>query len=193
MAGEIKFLAVDKGAKIALNDALLFIDPSDYEIQYKQALANAEVYEAQYLQFIRGTRKEDIKQAEEGLIQAEANFKNAEDDYHRINNLIETGSVSIKQKDDAQTRYTVAQAQYNSAKQLVEKLRVGSRAEEILAAKARFNQSKAQAEAVKKKLDDCKVLSPMSAYVTKQITYLIPLRYFLVIIRGIILKGAGLV
>lgn len=169
VAGEIKYLAVDEGSKIALNDTLLFIDPSDYEIQYKQALANSEVYEAQYLQFIRGTRKEDLKQAEEGLIQAEANFKNAEDDYHRTNNLFETGSVSNKQKDDAQTRYTVAQAQYNSAKQLVEKLRVGSRAEEILAAKARFNQSKAQAEAVKKKLDDCKVISPMSGYVTKRL------------------------
>jgi HlyD family secretion protein len=169
VAGEVKYLAIDEGSKISTDDTLLIIDAADYEIQYKQALANAEVSEAQYLQFVRGTRKEDLNQAEESLIQAEANFKNAEDDYHRINNLFETGSVSNKQKDDAQTRYTVVQAQYNSAKQLVEKLRVGSRAEEILSAKARFNQSKAQAEAVKKKLDDCKVLSPMPGYVTKRL------------------------
>lgn len=169
VSGEVKYLAVDEGSKVVQGDTLIHLDETDYQIQHKQAIANAEAYEAQYLQFIRGTRKEDFKQAEENLIQAEANFKNAEDDYHRIDNLFETGSVSSKQKDDAKTRYTIAQAQYNSAKQLVEKLRTGARPEEILAAKARLNQSKAQAEAVKKKLDDCKVISPTSGYVTKKL------------------------
>ena len=169
VSGEVIYVAVDEGSKILLTDTLLIIDPSDYEIQYKQAAANAEVSEAQYLQLFRGTRKEDLAQAEEGLNQAQANLKNAEDDHRRINNLFEVGSVSSKQKDDAQMRYTVAQAQYNSAKQLVEKLRIGARSEEISAAKARFNQSKAQAEAVKKKLDDCRVLSPTSGYVTKRL------------------------
>lgn len=169
VAGEVRYLAVDEGSKILITDTLLIIDPSDYEIQYKQATANVEANEAQYLQLFRGTRKEDLAQAEEGLNQAQANLTNAEDDNRRINNLFEVGSVSSKQKDDAQTHYTVAQAQYHSAKQLVVKLRVGARSEEISAAKARFNQSKAQAEAIKKKLDDCRVLSPTSGYVTKKL------------------------
>jgi HlyD family secretion protein len=80
VSGEVRYVAIDEGSKILLTDTLLIIDPSDYEIQYKQAAANTEVSEAQYLQLFRGTRKEDLAQAEEGLNQAQANLKNAEDD-----------------------------------------------------------------------------------------------------------------
>lgn len=169
VAGELTSIKVDEGDKVSVGDTLALIDPSEYILQYKQALAAEKAAEAQYLLLFRGSRKEDIKQAEENLKQAEASYKNAKDDYERIQNLFSTGSVSSKQFDDARTRYEIAEAQLNSARQVMEKLKTGARQEEIDAAKARFEQATAQTKLIQKKISDCTILSPISGYITKRI------------------------
>ncbi len=169
VTGEVTLIKVDEGDKVSVGDTLALIDPSEYILQYQQALAAEKVAEAQYLLLFRGSRKEDIKQAEENLKQAEASYKNAKDDYERIQNLFSTGSVSSKQFDDARTRYEIAEAQLNSARQVMEKLKTGARQEEIDAAKARFEQATAQTKLIQKKISDCTILSPISGYITKRI------------------------
>lgn len=169
VGGEILELLVNEGTQVKAGDLLAIIDHTDYELQYRQLAAGARAAEAQYLLLERGTRKEDLQQAEESLKQAEANLENAKQDFKRIENLFTSGSVSIKQMDDVKTRLELTQAQYNSAKQLVEKLRVGPRSEEIASAKARFEQASAQADALKKKINDCNVQSPIDGYVTKRL------------------------
>lgn len=169
VAGELISIKVEEGEKVSVGDTLALIDATEYMLQYQQALAAERVAEAQYLLLSRGTRKEDIKQAEENLKQAEANYKNAKDDYERIQNLFKTGSISTKQLEDLRTRYEIAEAQLNSAQQFLEKLKVGARQEEIDAAKARYEQASAQTKLLKKKVEDCTVVSPTSGYITKKI------------------------
>ncbi|MBU1297535.1 MAG: efflux RND transporter periplasmic adaptor subunit, partial [Bacteroidetes bacterium] len=165
---EVVGLLVNEGNNVTTGDTLAILDRTDYEIQYRQALAAVRVAEAQLALLVKGTRKEDLEQAEEALKQAGANFENVSEDYRRAENLFSTNSISVKQMDDAKTRFTIAQAQYNSAKQLLEKLKSGARSEEIDAAKARFDQAVAQADGLKKKVSDCSVLAPISGYVTKR-------------------------
>ncbi|MBU1421965.1 MAG: efflux RND transporter periplasmic adaptor subunit [Bacteroidetes bacterium] len=168
VSGEVVGLLVNEGNNVTTGDTLAILDRTDYEIQYRQALAAVRVAEAQLALLVKGTRKEDLEQAEEALKQAGANFENVSEDYRRAENLFSTNSISVKQMDDAKTRFTIAQAQYNSAKQLLEKLKSGARSEEIDAAKARFDQAVAQADGLKKKVSDCSVLAPISGYVTKR-------------------------
>lgn len=169
VSGEIVRLLVNEGDKVTPGDTLAILDRTDYEIQYRQALAAVRVAEAQLKMLIKGTRKEDLEQAEEALKQAGANFENVSEDYRRAENLFSTHSISVKQMDDAKTRFTITQAQYNSAKQLFEKLKSGARSEEIDAAKAHLDQAVAQADAIKKKVSDCFILAPIAGYITKRI------------------------
>lgn len=169
VAGEIISIKVDEGDKVNKGDTLGMIDPTEYLLQYQQAVAAEKSAEAQYLLLSRGSRKEDIKQAEENLKQAEANYKNAKDDYERIHNLFRTGSVSSKQLEDMKTRFEIAEAQLNSAHQVLNKIKTGARQEEIDAAKARFEQASAQTKLLKKKVEDCTIISPLSGFVTKKI------------------------
>lgn len=169
VTGQIISLKVDEGYKVAAGDTLAFIDSTEYSLQYLQAVAAEKSAEAQYLLLSRGSRKEDIKQAEENLKQAEANYKNASDDYKRMEELFTTGSISTKQLEDVKTRYEIAEAQFNSAKQVLEKLKTGARQEEIDAAKARFEQAAAQTKLLRKKISDCVIISPIDGYVTKKI------------------------
>ncbi|OGU19278.1 MAG: hypothetical protein A2059_00355 [Ignavibacteria bacterium GWA2_55_25] len=75
-------------------------------------------------------------------------------------------SVSRKQFDDAESRFTIAQAQLNSAKQQVQKMQQFARAEDLAAAKARLEQAQAWAGILHKQLDDATILAPVAGTVT---------------------------
>lgn len=152
VGGEILRLYVDEGAAVKQGDTLAEIDHADYDIQLKQVQANTEAADAQYKLAVAGARTEDI-------VQAEAQMKNARDDAGRMRNLLVSHAVTQKQVDDAETRYTVAQQTYD-------KLKNGSRPEEIQAALARKNQAVAQADAIRKKISDSYVIAPIDGVVT---------------------------
>jgi len=154
VGGEITKLLCDEGWSVKKGDTLALIDRADLDIQLRQTLANADASEAQYALALKGSREEDIAQAE-------ASLKNAGDDLNRTKELIKSNTVAQKALDDAQTRYIVAQQTY-------EKLRRGSRTEEIQAARARRDQAAAQVESIRKKLRDSYITSPISGIVTQK-------------------------
>ncbi len=154
VGGEVIRLVVDEGSNVKTGDTLAFIDPTDYLIQLKEAEANVAAMEAQYKLTLRGAREEDI-------LQAEANFKNAESDLKRMEELWASKSITQKQLDDARTRFTVAQ-------QTWEKMKRWSRPEEIIATRARRDQAHAQLESIKKKIQDCRITAPIGGIVTQK-------------------------
>jgi HlyD family secretion protein len=155
VGGEIVKLLVDEGATVKRGDTLALIDRSDLDIQYKQAKANADATEAQYRMAVRGSRQED-------LLQAEASFNNAQEDLKRMEELFQSNTISQKQLDDARTRFVVAQQTY-------EKLKKGLRSEEIDAARARRDQASAQVDAIKKKINDSYVVAPIDGMITLKV------------------------
>lgn len=152
--GQIKRIIADEGNDVRIGDTLLIIDDADWQFQYEQARAGYEMAEAQYRLTLKGAREEDI-------IQAEANFKNAQSDLNRMEELFRAKSISEKQLDDARTRFTVSQ-------QIWEKMKRGSRTEEITTARAKRDQAKAQMALLQKKVNDCKVTSPISGTIIKR-------------------------
>lgn len=152
--GIVGRLFVEEGAAVHAGDTLLIIDDVDWRFQDHQAAAGFVMAESQYQLAVKGSRVEDI-------VQSEANYRNAESDLKRIEELWQTKSVTEKQLDDARTRFTVAQ-------QTWEKTKRGSRPEEIDLARGRRDQAKAQMSSLKKKLEDCIVRAPISGIVTKR-------------------------
>src|SRR5690606_14452661 len=115
---------------------------------------------AQYNLMIAGAREEDILQADEILNQAEINFRSAERDKIRFENLYESKSITRKQLDDAISRFEIASAQLNSAKENMNKLKNLVRPEELKQAEANVNRLNSGVELIRKSLYDCFVTSP---------------------------------
>jgi HlyD family secretion protein len=154
VGGRVEQVLVEEGAAVHAGDTLMILDSTDWVLQLKQAEAGLVMAEAQYKLAREGMRWEDI-------IQAEAHFRNAEADLHRMEELFASKSVSQKQLDDARTRFTIAQQAYEKAKK-------GSREEEIALAKARRDQAAAQVSLLKKKVQDCTVTAPIAGTITKR-------------------------
>jgi HlyD family secretion protein len=166
VSGQVLEIAVDEGDRVGPGDKLAAIDHATLDIQLRQAEAGVRLADAQLALLVKGARAEDIQQAEAAVIQAEAGLKVADDDARRMRELIRTGSVTPKQKDDAEARLTVAKAQRDAAAEALNRLRKLARPEEVQAAEARLAQAAAAADLLRKTISDCTILSPAGGIVT---------------------------
>ena len=152
VAGKIREVRVDEGSRAAKGDTLVIIDDSEYQIQLRQAIANEASFESAYRLAVEGSRKEDV-------VQAEAAFKTAEADHIRMKDLLASQTITQKQYDDAYNKYVSAQQTY-------EKLKSGSRQEEINGARQKRDLAAAQVDLYKKKIRDCSITAPSSGTIT---------------------------
>ena len=166
VAGQVLSLSYKEGARVAPGDLLAVIDHASLDIQLRQAEAGVRLAEAQLALLVKGARSEDIRQAEAALTQADSALKIAADDAARMRELFKTGSVTSKQRDDAEARLTVSSAQQSSAAAALGKLRRLARPEEIQAAEARLAQARAGAELLAKTIADCTITAPAGGIVT---------------------------
>jgi HlyD family secretion protein len=166
VAGELEERAVDEGARVRAGDKLAAIDHATLDIQLRQAEAGVDLARAQLVLLRNGARREDIRQAEAALEQAAASLKVAEDDARRMRELEKTGSVTPKQREDAEARLVVTQAQKNAAAEALQKVRTLARPEEIQAAEARLAQAQAAVDLLKKTIADCTITAPVGGIVT---------------------------
>ena len=166
VSGEIVDLTVEEGAAVEPGAIQARIDHSGLDIQLRQAGAGAELARAQLDLLLAGARKEDIRQAEERLSQAETSLRTAEADFRRMSELEKTGSVPPKQREDAEARYNVLLAQRNAAAEAAAKMKQLARPEEIRAARARLAQAGAQVDLLAKMVSDSTVYSPVAGTVT---------------------------
>jgi len=152
VGGKVRELRVQEGSQVARGDTLVIIDDTDYQIQLRQALANLSSFDLAYRLAAAGSRKEDV-------IQAEAAYRNAEADLARMKTLLASQTVTQKQYDDAFARSVAAEQTYR-------KLKSGLRPEEVEAARARRESAAAQADLLKKKVGDCRLVAPTAGTVT---------------------------
>jgi HlyD family secretion protein len=150
--GRITEVRVEEGARVTPGDTLMVIDPTEYRLQLRQAIANRESFAAAYRLAREGFRKEDVRQAE-------AAFKTAGTDYARMKDLLASSTVTQKQYDEAYTRFVTAE-------QTHAKMVNGSRPEEVDAARVRLELASAQVELTTKKLNDCVVRAHAAGIVT---------------------------
>lgn len=168
VGGQVLEIRAEEGSRVGKGDILVLIDHETLDIQLRQAEAGVALAEAQLRLVKKGARAEDIRQGEEALRQAEANLKVAADDARRMRELAARGSVTPKQRDDAEARLIVSQAQEASAKEALAKLRRLARPDEIGAAEARLAQAVAAADLLRKMIADGTVVSPVAGIVTRR-------------------------
>lgn len=169
VGGKVLWLSAEEGSAVEEKEVLARIEHEDLDLQLAGARAGVELAEAQLNLLLEGARSEDIRQAEEAVIQAREEAKLAGEDYRRMTELFAGGSVTQKQRDDAEARNTKAQAQLRLAQAALEKLQSLSRPQEVRAARARLAQTEIEVKRLEKKIADCEIRSPMRGVVTQRL------------------------
>ena len=167
--GQIKEIYVKEGDMVKAGDVLFLIDHDLLDMQLRQALAAVEQADAQLKLLQQGARSEDIRIAEDNVSAAEINLKQAETDLQRMKNLVNENAATVKNLEDAELVYDLRENQLNSAEENLMKVRTIIRREEVESAAANLKRSQANADLIRKNIEDCKVSSPLEGIITKKL------------------------
>jgi multidrug resistance efflux pump len=121
--------------------------------QYQAATQTQQLAQAQYDLVKAGPRVEEIAQLGAAVRQAEIALADAGRELARLQGLEDQGAVARQQVDLQRTRRDSAAAQLDAARERLRAGEVGSRPQEIAAAKAALRQAQDQARATKAVLD----------------------------------------
>jgi len=126
------------------------------EASYNQSLAALEASKENLSLLKEGFRSQEIAQAEQAVIQAKANLREAELDLGRMERLCKEGAIAQQQLDTAQVRYDVLLAQYNSSQEQLDLFNEGYRSQEIASAQQQVNIAEASCRAALAKVKEAK-------------------------------------
>jgi HlyD family secretion protein len=176
IGGRVTEVPVEEGQMVKAGTTLVRFECDELKAQRAQAEASLQQAQADLGKMLRGNRPEEITQAEatahaqqaaleaarngprrQEIDQAQADYSaasadatNAEVTYKRMEKLIATDTISRQQFDDAQNKRDAAAQRAESARQRLELLQAGTRAEDLNAAEARYKQAQAAAVLARK-------------------------------------------
>ncbi|MBZ5638385.1 MAG: efflux RND transporter periplasmic adaptor subunit [Acidobacteriia bacterium] len=169
IGGRLQSFPIQEGDRVARGQELARIDTTDLDLLLEQARAERAQADADLRLRVAGSRKEDVAVAAAQVAQAEADLAGAQKDLDRLQGLLDAGSGTSKGRDDALTRRDVASARRDVARETLERLRAGSRSEEIDAARAHLATTDARIAQLGQQMKDAVTTSPLAAVVTEKI------------------------
>lgn len=147
-ASDLSAQAASAGAAVSTAKSMLEKARTGVELQQAQtragiasAEASLQVAKQQLAAVQEGPRKQEKLQAQLALVQAEAQFKNAETENARMKRLYEQGIIPKQRYEGVQTQYEVAKAQVGIARSQAEMSQEGGRSQDVRSAQERVRQA----------------------------------------------------
>jgi HlyD family secretion protein len=182
VSGRVAAVLVDEGMQVAAGAPLLRLDTNDLLAQEAQAQANVAAAQAQLTKTLVGARPQERQQSTDAVAQARATLTSAQASaslaqttVDRDRTLAAQGAIAQQDLDQANTQLRVAQAQvaqaqaaYDSAVQNAALVKIGSRDEDIQAARAQLAQAEAGLAAIDAQLHDSTVYAPFAGTITQR-------------------------
>jgi HlyD family secretion protein len=89
-----------------------------------------------------GSRQQERASADQSVVQAEAEARTAESNYHRFQKLYDSGAISAMEADSRRLEYEVAKSRLETARQQASLTHEGSRRQDVQAAQAQVAAAK---------------------------------------------------
>jgi len=152
VAGKVARVFVEEGQHVGRGQLLAEIEPTDYRNALDAANAQRQVAEALAQKAGAGLRKQEVEEARIDL-------NRWEDEYKRMQFLVERKSLPPNDFKKIEAAYNAAQERYQMAVE-------GTRLEDRNAAMAQALAAKAQASEESKRLGDTRLLAPITGNIS---------------------------
>jgi HlyD family secretion protein len=167
--GRVAWIGVEKGDRVLQGQVLVRLEDEEFRAQVNQARANMAAAQARLDQLVAGSRPQEKLKDKAAVLQAEANFNNAELEYQRNVQLHASGVISKAELDRTRMLRDVARAQLEAARQSSAITDIGPRTEEIRAARAQVQQMSAAVSYAQTQLASTEIKAPVSGTVLQRI------------------------
>lgn len=163
--GRVEKRLVDEGDRVKEGEIVAILDSSDLEHEVAVQEAQVQAYKAALAEILAGYLPEEIHQASDKVIQAQAELNRLEIDIKRQQRLFEKDVISAREYDNSRTAYNIAQSKYQEASQQLMLLQKGYRPEKRDQAAAQLQQAEQSLALAKVKLGYATLYAPSSGTV----------------------------
>lgn len=161
VAGKIEKIFVKKGDLVTEDQILIKIEDNAVSLQKEQAYSYLKIAEAQYKKAKKGLREEEIENTRALVEQAVEDLSLAEENFERMKNLYESGTISRAMYDEAENMVRAARTNVENAKRTLKLMEEGASEEEIEIARANAEAARAQFELAKLQVDFTELETPV--------------------------------
>ena len=138
VAGRLTEVLVDEGDIVTKGQRLAVIDSEPYRQEVALAEARVQLAQANMAKFEKGSRPQEVQQAQARVEEAEAAYRNAQREYDRQLGMVKSGSTSETARDAAQARRDQTAAGLAAQREALALASEGFRSEEVNASRAEF-------------------------------------------------------
>lgn len=163
---------VQEGDRVRKGQVLALLDTSRLTPQLDQAEARADSQAAVVQRLRNGSRPQEVAQARANLALAQADARQARDNYLRVKQVFQSSSgraVSRQDLDNAKAQWDVAQARVAVSRKALELTVIGPRKEDIAQAEAMLAADRANVSLLEQELADATLKAPLDAVVRSRI------------------------
>jgi multidrug resistance efflux pump len=153
---------LEEGKRVQEGDILAQLETVDYQADYDHSKAVVNSCWQKFLELYTGNRQEEIKQAKADLDEMEANRKQLEADWKRSVDLQPSRALAVRDFEQAESLYKAMEHRVEKMRQAYQLMLEGPRIEKIEAAWADFETAEADLAKARWRLDNCRVLAPIS-------------------------------
>jgi HlyD family secretion protein len=164
--GRIVDLSIEEGQEVKPGQLLARLDDADYQQKVRIDAANVHVRESNLALALAGTREQEIKAAEETMLEAQADLQQKKLDNDRSQRLFGRDAISAQDRDLAETALKRSQAAFQAAQQRYSQALEGTRKEDIAIARANVQQARANLGLSRVNLDYAVLRSPAEGVIT---------------------------
>ena len=161
-----------EGDRVRKGQVLARLDTSRLAPQLDQAQAQAQAQAAVVQRLQNGSRPQEVAQARANLALAQADARQARDNYTRIETVFQSSSgraVSRQDLDNSKAQWDVAQARVAVNEKALELAVIGPRKEDIEQAQALLAADRANVALLEQELADATLKAPLDAVVRSRI------------------------
>ena len=166
VAGRITELPVEEGQQVQQGALLAQLEDADYKQRVRMDEAGVRVRESDLALTLAGTREQEVKAAQQAMIDALADLEQKKLDSDRAQRLFAKDEVTAQERDLAATAVKRAEAIFKAAQQRYNEAVEGSRKEEIAIARANLNQASANLGLSQVNLDYTILRAPSAGVIT---------------------------
>jgi HlyD family secretion protein len=164
--GRIVELPVEEGQSVQAGALLARLDIDDYRQRVLIDEANVRVRQSNLALTLAGTREQEIKAAQQAMLDAQADMQQKKLDYDRAERLFREDAISAQDRDLADTALKRSQATFQAAEQKYNEALEGSRKEDIAIAQANLKQADANLGMSRVNLDYTVLRAPTAGVIT---------------------------
>lgn len=165
--GRVLEFRVEEGDVVHKGDTLVILEAPDIHAKLMQAEAAVSAARAVEQKASNGTRSEQIQQAREMWLKAQAAREVAEKTFNRVNRLFQDSVMAEQKRDEAKANYDAMVATEMAAKSQYEMAVNGARREDISAAGAQVRRARGAVSEVSSYIDETALTAPADGVVTE--------------------------